>query len=104
MKSLIREDPFPHTLLQACQAGCTLLMPDTGREWKDGIDDVLNVCDVSPVDIFSFKYPWEKDSPCLYAPKGEDFLKLYQEIASCWNWIPSRMKTFGDVLNYAKKL
>ena len=100
MKSDYHDDPWPHTLLQACQCGCSLIMPENERNWKDGVDDCLDVCSVEPI---THKYPWEKDQPCRFAPVGEDFLKLYQYIDDCdWKWKPdSNWKNFSELYNYA---
>ena len=56
MKSLYHDDPWPHTLLQACQCGCSIVMPERKRNWNDGVDDILNVCNFTPI---SYKYLWE---------------------------------------------
>ena len=105
MKSLVQEDPWPHTLLQACQCGCTILMPETNRTWKDGIDDILDVCSVFVVNTNKIKNSWELDKGCSFAPKGEDFVKLYEYIIQCKTWIPYRnMKKFSDVYNFALSL
>lgn len=104
MKSSITEDPFPHTLLQACQCGCSLVMPFNERPWKDGIDDILDVCEASPIDSKKVKYPWEIEKPCTFAPKGEDFMKLYDEITSSWNFLPYDFKTFSSLYEYALKI
>lgn len=102
MKSIIQEDPFPHTLMQACQCGCNILMPSTDRNWKDGIDDIIDVCDVEVIDTRKYKYPWEMNKPCSFAPRGEDFSKLHKLIGETWHWLPSStMKTFSDLYNYA---
>lgn len=104
MKSSITEDPWPHTLLQACQVGCSLLMPHNERPWIDGIDDILSVCDVTPIDTRVCKYPWELERPCSFAPQGEDFIKLYHLIGETWNWLPKEQKTFSDLYNFALKI
>lgn len=104
MRSSVIEDPYPHTLMQACQCGCSLLMPENARPWKDGIDDILNVCSVEPINTRIIKYPWEMHKPCTFAPKGEDFLSLYHRIADGWNFLPKQFNTFSDLYEYALKL
>ena len=104
MKSSLVEDPFPHTLLQACQCGCSLLLPHNERPWKDGIDDILDICDVTPIDTRAIKNPWELDRPCTFAPRGEDFIPLYNMISDGWNWLPKEQRTFSDVYNLALKI
>lgn len=105
MRSLVQEDPWPHTLLQACQCECTILMPETNRTWRDGIDDILSVCSVEPIDTNKIKYPWELDKKCSFAPKGEDFIRLYEFITYNKMWLPTRqMKTFSDVYEFALSL
>jgi hypothetical protein len=104
MKSSLVEDPFPHTLLQACQVGCSILLPKTERTWKDGIDDILDVCDVIPIDTRVCKYSWDMERPCTFAPRGEDFLKLYYLIGDGWNFLPRQFNTFSDLYEYAIKL
>ena len=104
MKSLVTEDPWPHTLLQACQVGCTILLPKTERTWKDGIDDILDVCDVTPIDTRVCKYPWDIERPCTFAPKGEDFLKLYYLIGDSWRWLPKEQQNFSELYEYALKI
>lgn len=105
MRSCIHDDPWPHTLLQACQCGCSLIMPDIKRDWQDGVDDILSVCDVHPVDSLSVKFPWEKNAPCSYAPKGEDFLKLYEIIQESWNFLPDKkIFSFRDLYEFSLKM
>lgn len=41
-KSLIFEDPFPHTLLEAIQAGARIIVPKSTRNFRDGVDDLLD--------------------------------------------------------------
>lgn len=98
MKSSIHDDPWPHTLFQACQCGCTIIMPNIEHPWKDGVDDVLEICDVEPVDCLSIKYPWDIDRPCKYAPTGTDFMSLYNMISDAgWKWTPpSYINSFAD--------
>ena len=98
MKSNYHDDPWPHSLLQACQCGCSIIMPTVNRTWKDGVDDILDVCDFVPI---SSKYPWEKSLPCKFSPKGEDFVKLYNLISETWRWVPNKnWKNFSDLYNY----
>lgn len=98
MKSSIHDDPWPHTLFQACQCGCTIIMPDIEHPWNDGVDDVLSLCDVSPVDSLRVKYPWEVEKPCTFAPQGVEFIPLYEMIADeGWRWKPPyQILTFSD--------
>lgn len=43
-KSNIILDPFPHSLLEAIQNKCTLIIPENKeRKMKDGIDDIISV-------------------------------------------------------------
>lgn len=43
-KSNIILDPFPHSLLEALQKGCTLIVPENKKRiYKDGIDDILSL-------------------------------------------------------------
>lgn len=106
MRSSKHDDPWPHTMFQACQCGCTLLMPSVSHPWRDGVDDVLDVCDVSPVDTLTVKNPWDVVRPCEWAPTGRMFYSLYEEISySRWKWKPEiAWKSFGDVLNYSLSL
>ena len=104
MKSSIHDDPWPHTLLQACQCGCSILMPYKTRTWKDGIDDILDVCDVLPINIYKELHSWDIIRKCTFSPKGEDFLKLYNMIIEKkWHWIPEH-KNFSDLYEYILKL
>lgn len=99
MKSNYHDDPWPHTLFQACQCNCSIIMPNNNRNWKDGVDDILETCDFIPI---SSEYPWEKSNPCKFSPKGEDFIKLYNLISETWKWLPDKKwKSFSDLYNYA---
>ena len=104
MRSLYHDDPWPHTLLQACQCKCSIIIPDINRAWKDGVDDVLSICDVNVINPEKYNYFWEIDNPCTYAPKGEDFVQLCNEIGETWHWIPNDFKSFRDLYEYAIKI
>lgn len=100
MKSSYHDDPWPHTLLQACQCGCSVIMPNVQHDWKDGVDDVLEICNVKPINSLTIKYPWDINKPCLFAPDGYDFLPLYEKIVdSKWSWLPNGIKTLSDLYN-----
>jgi hypothetical protein len=41
-KSKMFEDPLPHTMLEAIQAGCRIIVPNNDRSFEDGVDDLLS--------------------------------------------------------------
>lgn len=99
-RSNYHDDPWPHTLVQAAQVGCTLVVPNSDRDWKDGVDDILTVCP----HIVDLSAPWEHELPCTNVPTGEDFLRLYEGIAEDFNWLPNPQWSFADLCDYALSL
>lgn len=102
-KSWQHDDVWPHTLLQAAQVGCVLVVPERKRNFEDGIDDILHVC-----THVSHSRPWELDISqygCRWAPKFSDLKPLYDHIQdSNWTWLPELHWSFNDLLNYSQKL
>lgn len=35
-------DPYPHSLMEAVQSGCQIIVPENKRDFYDGIDDILS--------------------------------------------------------------
>lgn len=103
-KSRWHDDVWPHTLLQAAQMHCVLVVPKSDRGWRDGIDDILDTC----YNIQDFNKPWEAAMPVstTWVPGGQSLLPLYEHILeSKWRWLPdTRWTSFADVLNYSEKL
>jgi hypothetical protein len=68
-------DPFPHSILEAVQAGCQIVLPKIERTHKDGIDDLK--------DCIKWHEKFDPDkildnSDCILT--ASNFSKFYQKV------------------------
>jgi hypothetical protein len=75
-------DPFPHSVLEAVQAGRTIILPKIERDFKDGIDDLKDV--IHWHEKFNPSMDnMNKDVPLSY----KIWKKFYEKVFNCmWEY------------------
>ena len=73
-------DPFPHSVLEAVQAGRTIIFPKIERDFKDGIDDIKDVT-YWHEKFNPFIDNMNKDMPL----NSKTWKKFYHKVFNC-NW------------------
>jgi hypothetical protein len=90
-------DPFPHSLLEAVQAGKQIVIPTTDRDFKDGIDDIKEIIKWHP-KLNLDKYYDNSNCSLTFS----NFRKFYKKvIENDFNYEFNREKytNFSDWLN-----